>query len=683
MEYLIKSTAVIILFYMIYKLLLQRDTFFENSRWFLILGILGAFVIPFIIIPIYITVEPQNTHNHITGNFIFNESTSNTIESSYNWSQLLTSIYFLGVVIFSIRLCIQFFSLTSLLYRHKKYRSGKFIFVEVNDNISPFSFFNWIVFNPEQFKKEELDQIITHEKVHASQYHSIDLLLIQITSVLLWFNPFIWFYEKAMQQNLEFIADSETQKLTYCRKSYQQLLLKTSVPNHQMAFANNFFNSLIKKRIVMLHKSKSRKRNQWKYLTIFPLLAFFLMSFNTKKVYIEADTKNERFTISAETTNKDLKSIENALSATNLKLKFTDLIRNEDGDIQRISINTKYEEDRRFIKRMTLNNDLKVEKIEPFNLSLNKKDNTIDFSFIGKDQTSHISDNKISFSGENSITTITSPKSILGSSLNLGDLDVAIISKSMSKSDLEEIKSNFKEKGVTINFSNIKRNSDNEITAISISASSKTSRAKLEVDSDKPIAHIVIKYDSEEETISLQNTSSDSSGMHFISSDTKHKITTHGKSSNVFTFSDSDDDEIIIETNGKKRKIKTLGGSVHIISDDDEEVIDLDGDDEHTVITKSKDGKTIKKTVVKNTWVSDDDDTVITLGNNANKNVFISASGDKNPLIILDGKEITLEEFKDLDSDKIKTVNVVKGEKAKEEFGDKGKDGVIKITTKD
>lgn len=428
----------------------------------------------------------------------------------------------------------------------------------------------------------------------------------------------------------------------------------------------------------MLHKSKSRKRNQWKYITIIPLLGLFLMSFSTENVYINALDTNPTFTISADSNNSHLKTIENALSNENLKLKFTDLVRNKKGEIQRISINTKYENDRHFFKRMTLNNNLKVEKIEAFNLILNKIDNKIDFSFIDKEDYSNILSDKISFSDDFSISNFKSSKSISSPILNLGDIEIAIITKEMTKSQLEDLKSQFKELGVTLKFNGIKRNDKNEITAISISASSKKSKAKIEVDSDMPISQIIVKYNSDEETITVQNTSKDSNGMHFVSKDRKHTISTQGKGSNVFTFSNNDDNEthdIIIESNGKKRKVKSKSGAVHVISDYDEDA------NENTIIRKSKDGKVIKKITVESTWTDDDESTII-LNNDSDNNVFISTKGEENPLIILDDKQITYDEFKAIKPNTIKTINVIKGDRAKEEYGEKGKNGVINITTK-
>ena len=107
--------------------------------------------------------------------------------------------------------------------------------------MSPFSFFNWIVYNPAQFSSIELEQIITHEKVHANQKHSLDILLTHISTIVLWFNPFIWFFSNVLKQNLEFIADKETPKQTSSKKSYQYTLLKTSMPSHQLALSNSFY----------------------------------------------------------------------------------------------------------------------------------------------------------------------------------------------------------------------------------------------------------------------------------------------------------------------------------------------------------------------------------------------------------------------------------------------------------
>jgi Zn-dependent protease with chaperone function len=64
-------------------------------------------------------------------------------------------------------------------------------------------------------------------------------------------------------------------------------------------------------------------------------------------------------------------------------------------------------------------------------------------------------------------------------------------------------------------------------------------------------------------------------------------------------------------------------------------------------------------------------------------NVVAVTTADKNPpLYIVDGKIVSKEEADKIDPGKIESINVLKGEKAIDEYGEKGKNGVIKINLK-
>ena len=287
MEYLLKASGLIVVFYLFYKLLLQRDTFFKHSRWFLMLGLSLALIIPLFVFPVYIEYYAQsnvNLPNLTTGDIIATASNSSLAAVDY-----VVIIYTLGVTFFMIRFLFQMVSLALVLTRNKKEKRGSYTFVQTQTEISPFSFFKWIAYNPEHFTSVELEQIIAHEKVHACQYHSIDVLICQLISIAFWFNPFIWLYNKEVKQNLEFLADQETVISEGCKKTYQYTLLKTSVLNPQLALSNNFYNSSVKKRIVMLGKSRSKKVNQLKYLLTIPFITMFIMCFNAQEVAVYKD----------------------------------------------------------------------------------------------------------------------------------------------------------------------------------------------------------------------------------------------------------------------------------------------------------------------------------------------------------------------------------------------------------
>ncbi|MDO6803598.1 M56 family metallopeptidase [Wenyingzhuangia sp. 1_MG-2023] len=264
---------------------MQKVTFFGANRFFLFLGILMSFTLPLIVIPVY----HENT-TEVFSNVQFDEipvTMETSVEESFNLLDYLPWLYVLGLTVFSIRFFLRLISLARVIKKNESHKKDGYIFIETTAKLSPFSFFKWIVYNPNQLNPTELAQIITHEKVHAKQYHSIDILLMEICCVFLWFHPFVWLYNKSLKQNLEFLADKYALNQCNDTKSYQYTLLKASIPNPQMALSNHFYNSLIKKRIAMIQKSKSKKINLLKYALVVPVLALFLMSFNIEEVYLD------------------------------------------------------------------------------------------------------------------------------------------------------------------------------------------------------------------------------------------------------------------------------------------------------------------------------------------------------------------------------------------------------------
>jgi len=66
-----------------------------------------------------------------------------------------------------------------------------------------------------------------------------------------------------------------------------------------------------------------------------------------------------------------------------------------------------------------------------------------------------------------------------------------------------------------------------------------------------------------------------------------------------------------------------------------------------------------------------------------NPNVFLySPSTGVQPLFVLDGKIIQREEVEKIDTRNIESIDVLKGEKATDQYGDKGKNGVVVIKSK-
>ncbi|MFC6248254.1 M56 family metallopeptidase [Flavobacterium psychroterrae] len=259
------------------------------------------------------------------------------------------ALYSLGFLALLIKFAVDFYSLNSVLKGEKIQQQADFKFIDVNESIAPFSYFDYIVYNSSMFTASELESIIEHEKVHSEQNHTIDVLVSRVFCVLFWFNPIMWLYKKAILQNLEFIADSEAAQKISDKKAYQYTLLKLTTHENCVAITNHFYQSLIKKRIIMLNKNQSKKRNLWKFCFVIPALVAFVLLFQIK---IEAKEKQQAlkelsgeiksvdvYKIDKNSTDSELEKIKEKLKELhNIDFKTSEIKRNVENDLVSIKI---------------------------------------------------------------------------------------------------------------------------------------------------------------------------------------------------------------------------------------------------------------------------------------------------------------------------------------------------------
>ncbi|WP_369769273.1 M56 family metallopeptidase [Flavobacterium sp. WC2416] len=302
--YLIKSSGLLALFFVSYHFMLRKETFFTSNRWFLLSGLITSVVLPLVIFTKIIWVEPVVTNTNWS-----NIPASNYIEekSFEDYLPILTILtYSLGILLLLAKFAYDFYSLQRVLKGKSTQQQADFKLIDIKENLAPFSYFNTIVYNSALYSPIELENILEHEKIHSEQHHTVDVLISRLFCIVFWFNPFIWLYKKAILQNLEFIADSEALKKISDKKAYQITLLKITTQENCVAITNHFYQSLIKKRIVMLNKNQSKKRNSWKYLSILPALVAFVFLFQIEVVAQEK--VKETMTTVKESPDNDLKT---------------------------------------------------------------------------------------------------------------------------------------------------------------------------------------------------------------------------------------------------------------------------------------------------------------------------------------------------------------------------------------
>ncbi|OXB10592.1 peptidase M56 [Flavobacterium plurextorum] len=348
--YIAKSTGLIVLFYCAYQALLRKETFFNSNRWFLLAGLITAVVLPLLVYTKVIWVDPAPSFNMDYSPLQSSQITQETFE--LNWNYILLAVYAVVFLALIVKFAFDFYSLNTILKGRKIKQQADFKFIDIAENIAPFSYFDYIVYNSSMYNAQELENIIEHEKVHSEQNHTIDVLIARIFCIIFWFNPIMWLYKKAIVQNLEFIADKEAAKKISDKKAYQYTLLKITTHETCVAITNHFYQSLIKKRIVMLNKNQSKKRNSWKYYTVIPALIAFVFLFQieviakekqpvSKGVSEKVESKDV-YKIKKNSTDKELNEIkENLKKKHNIDFEFSQTQRNAENDLTSIKVDIK------------------------------------------------------------------------------------------------------------------------------------------------------------------------------------------------------------------------------------------------------------------------------------------------------------------------------------------------------
>jgi hypothetical protein len=268
--YLLKVNSLLLVCLAFYRLFLRQNTFFVCNRFYFIAVWIISLILPAIdfsaffqenrafVIPL-----PAVSNIQVSG--------ASTIWRTENYILLALC---LGMAVFAMRLGIQVFS---LLRFRKNARPGVLHGTQVylmSGRENPFSFFRWIFVNPACHETDELLQIITHERVHVRQFHTLDIVLYECLTALCWYNPFVWLMKQHVMQNIEYIADREMLQTGFDRYEYQYNLLKTNQIQFFPKIATNFNMHCLQNRIIMMNKTVSGRIQLLKYALLAPLCVF-------------------------------------------------------------------------------------------------------------------------------------------------------------------------------------------------------------------------------------------------------------------------------------------------------------------------------------------------------------------------------------------------------------------------
>ena len=283
------------IFYLFYRLLLNKETFHKFNRFILLIILVASWLIP--------VLQVTTTHNtDINDTFLsieqlvmlaFEQETLSVEAIAVIPDQIVAPsltagqwairigliLYFLGIAFFVIRYISTMFQFLIFARRCRKERlENNCVLLISTEKVAPFSWMKWIVISEEDYHGNR-KEIIVHELAHIQKRHSIDLLIVDLSAFLQWFNPAVWLMKQELQNIHEYEADEAVIKQGIDAKKYQLLLIKKAVGTRLYSMANSLNHSTLKRRISMMMKEKSSPWARAKSLCLLPLAAIAVTVF--------------------------------------------------------------------------------------------------------------------------------------------------------------------------------------------------------------------------------------------------------------------------------------------------------------------------------------------------------------------------------------------------------------------
>lgn len=300
MEYIIKSALLLTLLYGCFALLLSRETFHRFNRIALLSVLIAALVLPAVklsfhkpaflspIAPIEYVMQPEDKAVEAKTKAAGTLQTANFKEAenptfSITIKQAVWMLYLIGVAVSIGIFCIQLFRFWQDIKGGVRTKDewGNTIVIH-GGNFAPYSFFHYIIINAADYEQLR-EPILTHEQAHIRMGHSWDLMMLQLVTVLQWFNPFVYLLGRDLKAVHEYEADCAVLNFGIDAKQYQLLLVTKAVGNRLQTIGNNLSHHSLKKRIKMMYQKKSNRWMMLKALFIIPVACFALYTFATPK----------------------------------------------------------------------------------------------------------------------------------------------------------------------------------------------------------------------------------------------------------------------------------------------------------------------------------------------------------------------------------------------------------------
>ena len=273
--YIGKVAILLAVFYLFYRLLMERETFHRFNRAILLLSVLIAFILPLCEITLHKTVVAAST-SASGSNVAFGVASDSPLATYGNPLLWLFVIYLVGVVLKLLHTAISIYRLNKLINQCEQHPQADGTTIAVcAQNIAPFSWWNTIVFSRRDYQLQD-SALLVHERAHINSYHSFDLLLMELAIALQWFNPAIWLIGRELRAVHEYEADASVLSGGVDAHHYLNLLMDRANAKLECKLANAISQQTLKNRFQMMARHRSKPSRLLKVLYLLPVVAITL-----------------------------------------------------------------------------------------------------------------------------------------------------------------------------------------------------------------------------------------------------------------------------------------------------------------------------------------------------------------------------------------------------------------------
>ena len=306
--YVLKSAFCLGVFYVVFRALLSRSTFFRFNRITLLAGMCCCILLPLLqfttnegnvlnvpfqtVQRALIEVSPSDILPRQLDGVLKGDTQAAIIQSvgaSASVNVVNHIIYVSGLVyLFGACSVLLLFLVSTIRMLHlirgaEKIKFRAYTLVLTKEPVGSFSWGRTIVMSEKDYG-EHPDEILLHEQMHLRNYHTLDLFFIQCFLIFQWFNPAVWLLRRELQEIHEYEADNGVINTGIDATRYQLLLVKKAVGIRLYSMANGFNHSKLKNRITMMLKERTNGWARLKLLLFVPVMVGALYAFAQPEV---------------------------------------------------------------------------------------------------------------------------------------------------------------------------------------------------------------------------------------------------------------------------------------------------------------------------------------------------------------------------------------------------------------